>query len=229
MKTKQSTSSPICLSPGEIRQILNGLKTQIRLPLDPQPVTFDQGGHEYCSVAIHGATHSGSAGYLLNHVKSKFDNPYFAEERDTELWIQEPWIALQRRTLQNPSVDISAADGAVANDVLLGYEATSMVNAPTLMDGTYWDGEWNRPSSMPRWASRLTLFMTDARIERLQNIQDDEAIREGAPYFGQGGIAARASFALRWNESCASAVQWSANPFVWVLSFVPLLRGRPIG
>ena len=36
---------------------------------------------------------------------------------------------------------------------------------------------------MPRWASRLTLVVTETKIERLQAISDQDAMAEGAKYF----------------------------------------------
>lgn len=41
-------------------------------------------------------------------------------------------------------------------------------------------GPWTRSSHMPRWASRLTLEVTSVTIERVQDITNEDAIREGA-------------------------------------------------
>lgn len=73
---------------------------------------------------------------------------------------------------------------------------------------------------MPRWASRLTLEITDVRVERLQQISEADAEAEGAEYgYGEGAaISQRRMFELLW-ESINGADSWDANPWVWVVSF----------
>jgi hypothetical protein len=86
-----------------------------------------------------------------------------------------------------------------------------------------------RPSiHMPRWASRLTLTVTDVRVQRLQDISAEDAIAEGlqwvAPTFGVPGIAStwngdsRISYAALWNH-INGAGAWEANPWVIAYSF----------
>ncbi len=95
---------------------------------------------------------------------------------------------------------------------------------------------------MPQWASRITLEVTDIRVDRVQRITEADAISEGVapfferfPYFARdqhilsGELAAeapyRASFAVSWDEANADKlvghrqIRWIDNPFVWVLTY----------
>jgi hypothetical protein len=96
-----------------------------------------------------------------------------------------------------------------------------------------------RPSiHMPRWASRITLEITNVRVERLQNISEEDAKAEGVhktdhpnlqnwPWLGAlhkvKGVPTfhatpKIAFKSIWN-SINGANSWEANPWVWVLEF----------
>lgn len=97
-----------------------------------------------------------------------------------------------------------------------------------------------RPSiHMPRWASRLTLIVTDVRIERLQDIDEAAARREGCGLYvpGHGWITteelradpgysnylcARLGFQDIW-QTLYGAESWDANPWVVAVRFRPIL------
>lgn len=78
---------------------------------------------------------------------------------------------------------------------------------------------------MPRWASRITLRITDVRVERLQDITEDEARAEGCPYppewagrFMDRDETARTWFKSLWNH-INNPGAWDDNPWVWVIAF----------
>lgn len=79
---------------------------------------------------------------------------------------------------------------------------------------------WRPSIHMPRWASRITLEITDVRIERLQDITKEDAEKEGfklPPADGQGYVVgARTNFKFGWNAIYGN---WDENPWVWVIEF----------
>ncbi|MEB3169133.1 MAG: hypothetical protein VKK97_10435, partial [Synechococcaceae cyanobacterium] len=85
---------------------------------------------------------------------------------------------------------------------------------------------WRPSIHMPRWASRITLEITGVRVERLQQISEDDAIAEGVtptmPIYGDcGGFehqGGRDAFWRLW-ESINGSDSWHANPWVWVVEF----------
>ncbi len=92
---------------------------------------------------------------------------------------------------------------------------------------------WRSPIHMPRWASRLTLLVTDVRVERLQDISEADAVAEGAEAVDlqfdhrlsnahKIDLAGTKSHALGyerlWN-SIHGPGAWDANPWVVALTF----------
>lgn len=74
----------------------------------------------------------------------------------------------------------------------------------------------------PRGLSRIDLDVAGVRVERLQEITEEDAIREGVGITeSQDGIErdARENFALLWDELNAARAPWSSNPFVWRVEF----------
>jgi hypothetical protein len=98
---------------------------------------------------------------------------------------------------------------------------------------------------MPRWASRITLEITGVRVERLQDISEEDALAEGIccqnviigcncnngshteesadRYFFDDCNEAGYEFAIDayaglW-ESINGPGSWELNPWVWCISF----------
>lgn len=75
---------------------------------------------------------------------------------------------------------------------------------------------------MPRWASRITLEITGVRVERLQDISEDDAVAEGRPRHTKPpeSISTVEMFEISWNHlNEKRGYGWDANPWVWVIEF----------
>ncbi|SEQ71642.1 hypothetical protein SAMN05216548_10739 [Faunimonas pinastri] len=93
------------------------------------------------------------------------------------------------------------------------------------------DVRWRPSIHMPRWASRLTLIVTDVRVQRLQDISETDAIAEGlqpheAPnghvtYEVPGAVLGQTperGFQALWSLINGDDA-WAENPWVAAISF----------
>ena len=100
---------------------------------------------------------------------------------------------------------------------------------PFPQPGYYPGMTWHPSIHMPKEAARIWLKVTDVRAERLQNITDEQAIREGLREVkydvntGQKKSAALEWFPIIWDSTIKKAdidrYGWDANPWVWVIEF----------
>lgn len=98
--------------------------------------------------------------------------------------------------------------------------------------------KWTPSIFMPRWASRITLEITKVRVERIQDISRNDIRNEGAYpccvyCMGRGdqecdlsdSCSDDYSYVWRgiWDSINAKrGFGWDANPWVWVVEFMPL-------
>lgn len=85
-------------------------------------------------------------------------------------------------------------------------------------------GIWRPSIYMPRWASRLTLRITDVRVQRVQEITYGDVAAEGVDWAStrigsDNGSPARDAFAHLWDKLNGKRAPWSSNPWVWAISF----------
>lgn len=78
---------------------------------------------------------------------------------------------------------------------------------------------WKPSIFMPRWASRIDLEITGVRVERLQDISEDDAHAEGVPDIRESASCARLRFSFPWDTINGERASWAANPWVWVIEF----------
>ena len=207
------TDKPIIFSGPMVRALLDGQKTQTRRILKPQPDTKN-GGTIWSGTPFGPLSYNGTWPDGTRSIQSV---PYAPGDR---LYVRE---ALALDGHPEPSNRYQADD------------------APLLWktrDQAVWLSEYARdvaPSiHMPRWASRLTLTVTEVRVQRLQEISTLDCIAEGiAPDLadameasGRSDLAQRhayhdtyvAGYRTLWN-SLHGPDAWDANPWVVAVSF----------
>lgn len=98
------------------------------------------------------------------------------------------------------------------------------------------NGEWKPSLFMPKVAARIWLKVTDVRVERLQDMKDEDCEKEGLENFckkcsalfsecdtclNDGGI--KEDFKELWNSTIKKSdldrYGWDVNPYVWVIEF----------
>ncbi|EAP4727838.1 hypothetical protein DRA11_08820 [Salmonella enterica subsp. enterica serovar Stanley] len=188
-----------------VRAILDGRKTQTR-----RPVTFPfRDVNLGCELSGNELAGEVSAG---NYWNSRVGQP------GDRIWVRETW----------------AEAGASAPDLKL-YRANYPAHVPTHYENVppAEDVRWTPSIHMPRWASRITLEITDVRVERLHSISERDALREGLfqlpasgryclqpgmQYFGMASHSAKEVYSWLW-ASIYGEESWDANSWVWVIEF----------
>ena len=196
---------PILFSDKMVQAILSDTKTQTRRLLKPQPT---------------------------NGVVPK---PKF--NVGDVLWVREAWRP-------DPSCDDAAWDEHHCSYYEWSGCGSKVSDIPTLLQKPEYciyrasfDGHglnWNPSLFMPRWASRLQLEVTVIRMERLNDITEDDAEAEGmlecvgmfsereyiqiAEQIGSEINDLKPYFVQLW-QSIYGPDSWSENPWVWVIEF----------
>ncbi|MBY5682690.1 hypothetical protein HFO32_11035 [Rhizobium leguminosarum] len=152
------TDRPILFSGPMIRALLDGRKTQTRRLLKPQPKVLKNGSW-YRPFPQDPANWQYALGGIIHG---------YARVRIVEgdrLWVRETWSHTGDHVFS-----ISEARRCP-----FGYPIYQADDNPEFPHAKFW------PSiHMPREFSRLTLTVTDVRVERLRRITEKDAIAEGA-------------------------------------------------
>lgn len=200
------TDRPIIFSAPMLQALLARRKTQTRRVLKPQPIPGgfwrDRPRPDPCgwTQADWDQIYSGEYPDGFRCAQSV---PYATGD---VLWIRETWrVGLAYDDLR---------PAAMSGEEIVDYVADSTTARWSI-------GRTRSPIHMPRWASRLTLTVSDVRVQRLQDISEADAQAEGCPartYEDLAGQDPRGWFRDLW-DSIHGAGAWDANPWVVAVSF----------
>lgn len=196
----------ILFSDEMVRAIIDGAKTQTRRLVKPQPVIVGRPG-SVKDIAWPGL----GVSHTLTSVQSNAPSWFMVHcpygKSGDRLWVRETW-------------------GDMA---LEGYEPVYAYRAdPEGEEG--WGlppgFKWHRSIFMPRAASRITLEVTDIRVERLQAISEEDAEAEGftGDHRADRDIDAAQEYRALWDKINGKRASWESNPWVWVIGFRRILN-----
>jgi hypothetical protein len=192
---------PILMNTFSIRGILNGRKTQTRrvVRCDQQFINVDDISEPHEVYVGCGKT----IDWFGRPAKNSFRQvpcPY--GKPGDRLWVRETWNSDQKYADLRPSM--------IPRGAQIYYKA----DGPDKPDPDGIVPIWRPSIHMPRWASRLTLEITDVRVERVQDIAPEDVFAEGIHSVKVG------AFMGLWDSIYAErGLSWASNPWVWVIEF----------
>jgi hypothetical protein len=220
----------ILFTPDNIRAILEGRKTQTRRVINWEPRPESVGMNFDASSLVSGLYHGSveSSGWVLRsrgglggcwNDRTKPNHCLYGVKSD-RLYIKE-------------GVIVSADGGTLGGYYMDGARAGDGCKRQTAM-------------FMPKWAARHWLEITEVRVERLQNISEEDCIAEGV--YNAGGVildhwyetgevktgyssmgvgtfpTAKSGYEFMWNAINRKKHPWSSNPWVWAITFKRVSR-----
>ncbi len=204
---------PINLYQHEVKAVRAGRQTQLRRVLKPQPRPLDGRPGYWNASGCVGGRICVSDRSLLDLHKSPM-----AGDR---LWVRETWKPHSIYAGMKPR------DIPKTNVFYLADDRYAPSNTP-----------WIAAPQMPRWASRITLLVDEVRVQRLQEISEEDAVAQGVrqdadgagTFIGREGPGrwvtpwptAVEAFSDVWN-SIQGPGAWEANPWVEVRTFRTVL------
>lgn len=209
-----SKDRPILFSAPMVRALLAGSKTQTRRALK----TLGADGADWVHNANMGGPGGGiwwDLGWYGTQKINRFRCPYGVP--GDRLWVREAWAA------DHPDLDT----------VRRGVESDGDFYGPFFRatDSEPCSGyRWRSSIHMPRWASRLTLTITNVRVQRLREISEEDAIAEGLKWVVPGMWSVdsvsvsvisrdpREAYFQLWDHINGEGTA-EANPWVWAVSF----------
>lgn len=229
---------PILFSGPMVRAILEGSKTMTRRVVKPQPPTVfvPEEGFVFCDEegivwgrqrVLTGCGSIDVDAFPFPSIDSPIPCPY--GQPGDRMWVRETFGIFD--SAGNERTVVYRADGDDGPGTWLEVPEDKYFND----DYFPADERWRPSIHMPRWASRITLEITDVRVERVQEITEKDSALEGtlecdglfdeAEYcrltkeMGDAMGDLTPAFRQLWDSINGKTHPWESNPWVWVISF----------
>ena len=202
---------PILFSGPMVKAILDGKKTQTRRVVKPQP-------HE-----------SAGLGFLIPMPNNTSSVAQFQHVDDRGIHSHELTV---RCPYGMPGDRLWVRETFCVHEDCRSYGARTVYRAD-VPDPEEW--EWTPSIHMPRWASRITLEITEVRVQRLNEISEEDAIAEGiirdeAWKDGYEMVWHCGDFKMHYSAKEAFKTLWESingkdtfdSRWVWAITFKPL-------
>jgi hypothetical protein len=232
---------PILFNGAMVRAILDGRKQQTRRLLSPQPPVHSDGRWGW----IASSTERGESGKFRYSWPDENGSSFTSRGRESGVSFRCPygsvgdglWVRREHYRFGH----WEEVPGVKTKQGRMKWRFVADTDE-VLFDPpeSFRKGRHHRDSATPAWHKRLARFMprsfadifleiTGVRVERLNEISEEDAIAEGV-IFGTGKprecrTCARGAFMDLW-ESINGVDSWLQNPFVWVVEFKRLSHGR---
>ncbi len=223
---------PIILSTEDVQALLDGRKTMARRVVKPQPTYWDDGERVYdkdniagpefyapIRVDKDGEQYPGKEVYGIYSDDGEYGCKAPYKPGDV-LWVRETWAEISTQNFRQGGYD-----------QFILYRADKYKEIPS-------DITWRLSIHMPRESARLFLRVTDVRVERLNQITNNDILREGLRSESckicvhDGGSGCDHCFAIlnpfrkSWNARNAKrGYGWDSNPWTWVIEFERVEKG----
>jgi hypothetical protein len=192
---------PIMFSTEMIRAILDHRKSMTRRVMKPQPHLIDNIWFWTHRKMSWGLPNQGEIATILLGIWDVA--PYQVGMR---LWVRESWRVM--------GVDDQLAPCEISSQYapIVQYKDTQPGPQDIIM------GKWRPSIFMPRWASRITLEVTEVRAQIVGDITEEDAITEG--FKADQWVSAKGHFAMKWDElNEKRGYPYSDFIWVWAITF----------
>tara|TARA_R110001606_G_scaffold71219_1_gene162943 strand:+ start:25470 stop:26162 length:693 start_codon:yes stop_codon:yes gene_type:complete len=212
---------PILFNTNIVKAILDGRKTQTRRPVKKEIAEY-----------IEHMAGSNEEGTEFDFLQLEYGQCQLDDGKAEDA----QWLILCSEYPEEGCIPIGQQLGAVGDHLwvretfALGLctESTKAYRAThkpsDLEEGWFEPIQWKPSIHMPRWVCRLVLEITNVRLERVQDITEQDAWAEGCEGYDDdvtGGQSGYGEFMELWDSVYGKdeALSVNANPWVWVIDF----------